>query len=194
MNVGEILGMSGMDGMKRRVHWKFDDVVLDLDEVVMVRGNTVMLADGKEYGVGENAADAIRCAMPVFPSARSQDTGDTGQGDPAVSTSDSLPSSKRAASVRARLERPSSSSTSFPGQGVPERSVAEQGEVTSGTSGTVKRNFERFGSAEEAEAAFLKQCRAAKRCANCRFFGPDVNCRFAWGYAAADVEAAKAAG
>lgn len=87
--------------------------------------------------------------------------------------------------------------------------VAESGAGTSGTGETAettgtpgttetgegkRRNFERYGSADEADEAFRQFCRTAGFCAKCRFYGGmDTNCRFAWGYAVADVEAEEAA-
>lgn len=41
---------------------KFADVVLDVDDVVALVGSMVYLRDGREVGIGEKAADALRKA------------------------------------------------------------------------------------------------------------------------------------
>ena len=58
-----------------RMLYRFEDAVLDLDEVVAVVGSMVYLRDGREIGIGEKAADALRNATPCFPE-QPQDTCD----------------------------------------------------------------------------------------------------------------------
>ena len=56
-----------------RMRYRFEDAVLDPDEVVAVVGSMVYLRDGREIGIGEKAADALRNATPCFPE-QPQDT------------------------------------------------------------------------------------------------------------------------
>ena len=45
--------------------WRFGNDVFDLSEVVALVGRTVYLRDGRNVGVGDAAADALREATPV---------------------------------------------------------------------------------------------------------------------------------
>ena len=47
--------------------WRFGDAIIDLNEVVAVVGTLVTLSDGKEIGVSDEAADALRAAIPPYP-------------------------------------------------------------------------------------------------------------------------------
>ena len=97
--------------------WRFKDVVLDLDRVVAVTDDCVLTEGGHWLSVGDEAADALRKAIPVFPELP-QDTCGTGRTTrPACSTeSESGEVAARLSSVRPQLQRPSSPITSFPGK------------------------------------------------------------------------------
>ena len=93
----------------------FGDVALDLDKVVMVRGQSVLLDNGEEYGVGGAAADAIRKAIPSFPALPQGTCGTAPGACPARSIqSRSHRSSGKSSTVRAQLQGRSSDITSFP--------------------------------------------------------------------------------
>lgn len=98
---------------------RFGDVVLDLERVVLVAGSHVWMDDGREYDVGDKAADAIRSCFTPEPAAGrrepSQDTCDTAPEDlPGSHATMSCEQEEESSSVRARLQCPSSSITSFP--------------------------------------------------------------------------------
>ena len=53
--------------MEYKQLWRFGDDVIDLNGVVALVGKIVYLRDGREIGVGEKAADALRKAIPSYP-------------------------------------------------------------------------------------------------------------------------------
>ena len=53
--------------MEYRQLWRFGDDVIDLNQVAALVGRIVYLSDGREIGVGEKAADALRKAIPSYP-------------------------------------------------------------------------------------------------------------------------------
>ena len=82
--------------------YRFEDAVLDLDEVVAVVGSMVYLRDGREIGIGEKATDALRNATPCFPE-QPQDTCGKARKTSRCSSKRRAPSALRASKAQARL-------------------------------------------------------------------------------------------
>ncbi len=102
---------------------RFGNVVLDLNRVAMVKDGVVFMDDGKMYGIDGKSADAIleffTPASELQRSEPSQGTCDTAQATNPVSSGPARRSPSRSSAVRARLQCPSSSVTSFPGHEAP---------------------------------------------------------------------------
>lgn len=76
--------------------WRFGETIIDLNEVVAVVGDHVTLAGGKEIGIGDEAADALRAAIPPYP-ARPQDIrGKAEAGNPSSARRSSPPGNSQA--------------------------------------------------------------------------------------------------
>ena len=86
---------------------RFADAVLDVDEVVALVGGTVFLRDGRELGVGEKAADALRGATPPCHELP-QDTCDKARKASRCSSKQPVRHASRSSKAQAQLQRHSS--------------------------------------------------------------------------------------
>lgn len=107
----------GMGGLV----FQFGNFALDLTRVVDVRDGCVLLDNYRWYGVGAEAADAIRMAIKAFPDLGERRQGTCGTAQAACPGPDTGCCRTEPASspARARLQCPSSSVTSFPGHEAP---------------------------------------------------------------------------
>ena len=96
--------------------WRFGDVALDLDKVMLVADGCVVMADGKMYGVGVETANAVRSAIPAFRGPL-QDTRGTAQTVSPVPRTASVPHEPQSSTVQAQLLCRTRPITSFPGHG-----------------------------------------------------------------------------